>query len=201
MSLEEKIAMFANMAQADPDNELAHFSLGKLHFEAGNLEPSEKSLRRTLELNSQHTQAHRYLGEVLLGLGRKDEAAEVLADGIRLAHVRGEYMPRNQMTEILRKEGVDPPRLLEDEGESEAAAESDGFVCRRCLKPSTPLEEAPFSSDVGGQILASICQKCWAEWMAMSIKVINELRLNPATPEGSRVYDVQMKEFLGLADG
>ena len=208
MSLEDRIAMFANMAQADPENELAHFSLGKLRFEAGQLEPSESSLRRTLELNPQHTQAHRYLGEALLAQGKKEEAVRTLEDGVRLAHVRGEYMPRNTMMELLRKEGVEPPRLVEDEGkgegegesesESEAGTEGGGFTCRRCLRAASPLEDSPFSNDLGQKILESVCQDCWKEWMAMSIKVINELRLNPATPEGSRAYDDHMKEFLGL---
>ena len=60
------------------------------------------------------------------------------------------------------------------------------------------LDEAPFTSALGKRIHETICEDCWREWMAMSIKVINELRLNPATPEGSRIYDHHMSEFLGL---
>ena len=194
----DKIAMFETMADADPENELAHFSLGKLYFEAGRHEEAEKSLRRTLELNSQHSQAQRFLGETLLTTDRKDEALQILADGVRLAHVRGEYMPRNAMIELLKKAGAEPPRLVEDAEDDGETGESTDFVCRRCLKPGTPLDEAPFANELGEKIVESICQDCWKEWFAMSIKVINELRLNPATPEGSRAYDDHMKEFLGL---
>ncbi|MEM7232345.1 MAG: Fe(2+)-trafficking protein [Planctomycetota bacterium] len=193
-----KIAMFLNMAESDPENELAHFSLGKLYFEASEYDSAKASLRRTLELNSQHTQAHRFLGETLLALSERDEGLEVLTAGIRLGHVRGEYMPRNAMIDILKREGVEPPHLVEDDEEDEAAGVVGGFYCKRCMRNGTPLDKAPFSSELGQQVLESICQECWKEWMAMSVKVINELRLNLATPEGSRAYDQHMREFLGF---
>ena len=200
---ESRIAMFENMASSDPENELAHFTLGKLYFDAGRYSDAESSLRRTLEINAQHTQAHRFLGETLLKSGKAEEAHAILLDGVRLGHVRGEYMPRNQMIEILEREGVELPKLIEDDDEDdlegEGEGDSDTFTCRRCLKPGVALDSPPFSSDVGRQIHESICQDCWKEWMTMSVKVINEMRLNPATPEGSRAYDQHMSEFLGLS--
>jgi Fe-S cluster biosynthesis and repair protein YggX len=53
---------------------------------------------------------------------------------------------------------------------------------------------------LGSQVLERICEPCWREWIAMSIKVINEYRLNLASEQGSQIYDAHMKEFLGLAD-
>jgi Fe-S cluster biosynthesis and repair protein YggX len=197
MSGTDKIALFRNMADADPDNELAHFSLGKLYFDAGNIDDAVVSLRRTIAINSQHSMAHRLLGEALLRKGERNEAIRVLTDGVRLAHVRGEHMPRNAMIDILRREGVEPPKLIEDD-EPDAAEEEGQFLCKRCLRRGEPLDEAPFTNELGTRIRESICCDCWDQWMAMSIKVINEYRLNPATPEGSRIYDTHMIEFLGL---
>ena len=34
----------------------------------------------------------------------------------------------------------------------------------------------------------------------MSIKVINEYRLNLASEQGSQVFDAHMREFLGIHD-
>jgi Fe-S cluster biosynthesis and repair protein YggX len=34
--------------------------------------------------------------------------------------------------------------------------------------------------------------------MAMSIKVINEFRLNMATPEANDIYESNLREFLGV---
>ena len=53
-------------------------------------------------------------------------------------------------------------------------------------------------SELGAKIHENICTSCWSEWMAMSIKVINEFRLNLATPEANEIYDQQMREFLGV---
>lgn len=197
----ERLQVFTKMAEADPSNELAHFSLGKLHFESGDLAPAEKSLRRTLELSPQHAQAHRFLGDTLLKLGRKDEAVAILKAGVQLAHDRGEFQPRNQMQELLRQAGVEPPSpqaTAKPPVSSPGAA--TGFVCRRCGVANPQLTEPPFLNNTGRKIQAEICQSCWREWFAMSIKVINEYRLNLLSPEGNQVYETHMKEFLGLED-
>jgi Fe-S cluster biosynthesis and repair protein YggX len=124
-------------------------------------------------------------------LGRKEEAAKVLEDGMKLAHRRGEYTPRNQMRDLLASLGVEPPELV-------APAAPGEWRCARCLEPNPRLEEAPFSYELGQRIGEEICQRCWEEWMAMSVKVINEYRLNLASPEGSSIYDSCMHEFFGL---
>lgn len=199
---DDRLQVFTKMAEADPTNELAHFSLGKLHFEAGQLAQAEKSLRRTLELSPRHTQAHRYLGETLLALGRRDEGVEILKKGVLLAHERGEYQPRNQMQNALKNAGVEPP-LPQAAGPAAATAgapaeATGGFVCKRCGRPNARLEEPPFLNDLGNRIQETICHSCWREWFAMSIKVINEYRLNLLSPQGNQVYETHMKEFLGL---
>jgi Fe-S cluster biosynthesis and repair protein YggX len=74
------------------------------------------------------------------------------------------------------------------------------FVCRRCHKPNPRLEKPPFSNDLGRRIHETICRSCWKEWFAMSIRVINEYRLNLMSPESSAIYDEHMKQFLGLED-
>jgi Fe-S cluster biosynthesis and repair protein YggX len=195
---DDRLAVFEKMAQADPTNELAHFSLGRIRHERGEHEAAVASLSRVLELVAHHAQAHRLLGASLLALGRRQEAIDVLAAGVRAAHERGEFLPRNQMQEMLRQAGVEPPDLAGAAGPQGGEAETGAFRCRRCLEPNQPLEMAPFRSEIGRRIQATICQRCWREWMAMSIKVINEYRLNLATPEGNQVFEAHMKEFLGL---
>jgi len=197
MANEERLNVFRNMAEADPENELAHFSLGKIHLEMGSTAEAEKSLRRVLELNQRHSQAMRYLGEALLRGGKREEAVRILEKGIRIAHEKGEFHPRNEMQAILGKEGIEPP-MPQSAGREAPAQEPAGFVCRRCGKANPRLDEAPFPSETGKRIHEEICQTCWREWMAMSIKVINEYRLNFLSSEGNAIYDQHMREFLGL---
>jgi Fe-S cluster biosynthesis and repair protein YggX len=198
---EEQLEKWRNMVEGDPTDEMAHFKLGQTHFDYDDYGEAEKVLRKTLELSPQHTQAHRILGETLFKLGRQEEATQVLEKGIALAHERGQFHPRNQMQEALKKAGVDPPMPQDATGGQSAptTAETTGdFVCRRCGRANPRMEEPPFSSDTGQKIYDAICQPCWREWIAQSIKVINEYRLNLISPQGNEVYEQHLKEFLGL---
>lgn len=199
MSNQERLQRFRDMAAADPDNELAHFSLGKVYFEMRDLPNSEKSLRRTLELNPRHSVAHRILGQVLMETGHRDEAASLLKAGVLLAHQKGEFQPRNQMQDLLRAMGVEPPDPVKEDRARKGGAPGP-FTCQRCGQPNPPMEEAPFENALGARIKEKICQDCWREWIGMSIKVINEYRLNLASEQGAQVFDFHMKEFLGLSD-
>ena len=196
MENEDRIELFRNMAESDPENELAHFSLGKLYKEAGSFEEAEASLKRCLELNTDHSVARQFLGESLLELGRKAEAIELLEASILLAHERGEFMPRDAMCGLLRDYGIEPPNLTS--AEDTEAIEAGSFVCKRCRKARPGLDEPPFSGELGARVEKDICIDCWKEWMAMSIKVINEFHLNMATPEANEIYETNLREFLGL---
>jgi len=74
----------------------------------------------------------------------------------------------------------------------------DGFKCRRCEGPGSPLKQRPFKGPLGEQILASVCQSCWNEWVRMGTRVINELRLPMHDPRAQETYDQHMREFLLL---
>jgi Fe-S cluster biosynthesis and repair protein YggX/TolA-binding protein len=198
---EEQLTKWRNMVEGDPSDEMAHFKLGQTLFDFGDFSEAEDVLRKTLKLSPQHTQAHRVLGETLFKLGKKEEAAQILQDGIQLAHDRGQFHPRNQMQEALKKAGVAPPMPQDatDGQSAEAAAGATGdFVCRRCGRANPRMEEIPFTSEIGQKIYAAICQPCWREWIAQSIKVINEYRVNLGSPQGNQVYEQNMKEFLGI---
>jgi Fe-S cluster biosynthesis and repair protein YggX len=73
--------------------------------------------------------------------------------------------------------------------------------CTRCGKPHSPLDEPPFETDLGRRIQQSVCAPCWAAWMEYSVKLINEYRLNLFTEQGARIYDEELKTFLGIQEG
>lgn len=203
-SPEERLSVFKNMAEADPENELAHFSLGKAYTETGQWDHAEQALRRTLELSPGHSQAQRLLGEALIQLGQKDAAVSLLEKAIVAAHEKGEWKPRNEMQALLEGIGVEPPR---PGGDSEGADPTPAagpigegeIACQRCKRIGPQLEEAPFPTPIGQEVYERICVPCWREWMAVSIKVINEYRLNLMLPEAQAIYDSHLREFLGVA--
>src|SRR5213075_1704473 len=92
-----RIAQFRKMANDDPNNELGHFSLGRALLEDGQYADAAKSFRRVIALNPNLSKTYQLLGQALLQLGdaRRQEAMDTLTDGVRIAHSRGDLMPKN----------------------------------------------------------------------------------------------------------
>lgn len=196
--LQERIAQFRKMAGDDPDNELGHFRLGQLLMEDGQHEEAIKSLRRTLELSPQFSKVYQLLGTCLMRLGRNEEAIGVLQQGFQVADERGDNIPRDEISKLLVQLGQPAPQA-----KRAAAGPGGGFRCQRpgCVAGSQArqLPKPPMPDDMGKQIHEKICADCWDYWFRnLSIKVINEMRLDLSTEKGQEVYDQIMKETLGL---
>jgi tetratricopeptide (TPR) repeat protein len=198
--LEERIAQYQKMANDDPDNELAHHSLGKLLLEAGRPAEAVQSFRRSLELNPLFSKPYQLLADCLLQMGQRAEAVKVLREGFKVADERGDYQPRDAMAKKLVGLGESAPVSAKASG---PAGGDGGFRCQRpgCMWGSRArqLARPPFNDDLGQRIQQAVCADCWNEWLRnFSIKVINELRLDLSTEQGQAEYDRYMREFLGI---
>lgn len=199
MDLEQRIANFKNMTEADPENELGHFSLGKAYLDAEQHEAACGSFRRVIELQPGFSKAYQHLGESLKAAGNETEAVSALTKGYKVAAERGDIMPRDAMGQLLKELGHEPPQVEVEHVEPTAAELSgDAVQCCHCGKAGQKLAERPFKGELGEKVLAHVCEPCWREWMAMGTKVINELRLDFSNPQAGETYDAQMKEFLQL---
>jgi tetratricopeptide (TPR) repeat protein len=201
--LQDRIAQFRKMANDDPDNELGHYRLGQLLMEAGKYDEAAQSFRRTLELSPQFSKVYHLLAQSLLQLGRRDEALATLREGFQVADERGDNVPRDDMGRMLTQLGEVPP--ASKKAAATAGAAGDGFRCQRpgCFAGSRArkLPAPPIGVDraLGEKIMATVCADCWNDWLRnMSIKVINELRLDLSTERGADEYDRYMREYLGL---
>ncbi len=199
MDVEQRVANFKNMVDADPQNELGHFSLGKAYLDAQRLEEACASFRRVIDLQSGFSKAYQHLGEALKSLGRDGEAISALTEGYKVAAERGDIMPREAMATLLRELGAEPPEVETKTADVAAAGVGeDAVLCCHCGKAGPKLGERPFKGELGEKVLAQVCQPCWQEWIAMGTKVINELSLDFADPQAGQIYDSHMKEFLQL---
>lgn len=193
-----RIEQFRKMTEADPENELGHFSLGKALLEAGHCAPALASFARVVQINPTLSKVFQFQAQALLKLNRRDEAVAALQQGVKVADARGDLMPRNDMARMLKELGADVP-------ESAPAAavppsvEQDQVHCTRCGRVGAKLARPPFKGDFGQQIHQQICALCWKEAIAMGTKVINELRLPLADPQAQKVWDQHIREFLNLA--
>jgi tetratricopeptide (TPR) repeat protein len=198
--LHERIAQFRKMAHDDPDNELGHYRLGTLLMEAGEYAEAVQSFRRTLELSPQFSKVYQLLGDCLLRLGRREEAIQVLKEGFTVADLRGDTLPREEIAKLLRQAGEEPPTPRAAQA---AAPGTTGFRCQRpgCLAGpyARQLPAPPLDDELGRQIYEKVCADCWDYWFRnLSIKVINEMRLDLSTERGQEIYDQILRETLGL---
>ncbi|HJO04413.1 MAG TPA: Fe(2+)-trafficking protein [Acidobacteriota bacterium] len=59
----------------------------------------------------------------------------------------------------------------------------------------------PFRGDLRQQVQDNVCAVCWAAWLEMQIKVINELALNLGDARSHDLIEAHASDFLGLSDG
>jgi Fe-S cluster biosynthesis and repair protein YggX len=202
--LPDRIVQFRKMASDDPDNELGHFRLGQLLMEDGQLEEAVQSFRRTLELSPHFSKVYQLLGACLSKLNRQPEAIQVLREGFAIADARGDNIPRDEMVKLLVQMGEPAPVSQKPAASAAAAAPGTGFHCQRpgCTAGAHAhqLPKPPLNDELGQRIYASVCAECWEYWLRnMSIKVINEMRLDLSDERSAETYDQIMRETLGLS--
>ena len=197
--LDQRIAQFENMASADPDNEMAHFSLGSAYLQAGRPAEAAQSLSRCIELNPEMSKAYQLAGEAMIKAGWTDRAVETLNKGYEVAASKGDQMPKNGIVELLRDIGREPPQLSQEtEAKAKQLQESGAFVCGRTGRAGTQLSEPPMRGALGEWIRNNIAAETWRDWIGQGTKVINELRLDFSRDEDQLVYEQHMCEFLGI---
>jgi Fe-S cluster biosynthesis and repair protein YggX len=190
------------LANDDPDNELGHYRLGQLLMEAGQHEEAVRSFRRTLELSPQFSKVYQLLGASLTKLGRRDEAAQVLSEGFRIADERGDNVPRDEISRLLVALGEPAPTPTHRQ--PAAAPTAGSFRCQRpgCVAGGFghQLPRPPMNDELGRRIYDSVCAECWDYWLRnLSIKVINEMRLDLSEERHAETYDQIMRDTLGLS--
>lgn len=75
--------------------------------------------------------------------------------------------------------------------------------CIKCNEEKPGLAAPPFRAgtklgELGAEIQQKICGACYKDWIAMSVKLVNELRLDTTDPRGQELWLKQMKVFLNL---
>ena len=114
-------------------------------------------------------------------------------------------MPANEMKGMLSDMGasIEPEYLLEATESLEVPEDDrepmEGEIrCHRSKRVGKMMTFNPFGDAIGDFIESNITQESWEEWMELSIKIINELRLDLGEPKGQQTYDEHMKDFLNL---
>mgnify|MGYP002630104875 CR=1 FL=1 len=204
MNQDDRIDQFRKMAKANPDDDLAHYALGQALLDADRHAEAVNVLRHVLKLNDGYSRAYVLLGQAQHATGDEEGAIETWQRGYGAAMNRGDLMPANELKGLLKGAGsapstdvfigVDEPAHADDGREP-----GEGEVrCVRSRRIGQRMSFQPFEDEAGAYIVEHICQESWEAWMEMSIKVINELRLDLGDAAGQRAYDEHMRDFLNL---
>lgn len=204
MDINQRIAQFENMVQADPDNDMAHYSLANAYAQGERWADAARSYLACIDKNAAMSKAYQLAGDALMKAGDNARAAEVLTKGYTAAASRGDRMPQKAMGELLVKLGAPMPEVAAAGGAKEGAAGSSGggggsgMIDPVTGRAGTKLARPPFKGPVGQWIFENITRETFDAWIAQGTKVINELRLDLSRDEDAAQYDQHMREFLGI---
>ena len=202
MDLDTRINQFRSLIETDPDNDMAHFSLGNALLQAERHQEAAESFVRCTEINKGMTKAFQLAGRAYIDAGNQDQAKEVLTWGYIEAVTRGDMLPKNAIEEMLNEIGADIPEVVQKGEQSEPATAGSGgdFRCTKTGQMGHKLPRPPFKNAIGQWIQDSISNETFNEWIAMGTKVINELRLDLSRDDHDAAYDYAMRLYIGLND-
>jgi Fe-S cluster biosynthesis and repair protein YggX len=199
MDMQQRIAQFENMVQADPDNDMAHFSLGGAYAAVNRFLEAAESYKRCIARNKDMSKAYQLAGDAFIKAGEMDDAAQILTEGFKVAASKGDRLPQKAMGDLLKQIGKPVPDIKVPLGGGKAAPPGS-FTCGRTGRQGTKMTRPPFKGPVGEWIAQNISKETFDDWIGQGTKVINELRLDLSRDEDEATYDAHMREFLGIDD-
>lgn len=199
VDLDTRINQFQSLIESDPDNDMAHFSLGNALLQAERHEEAAASFVRCTEINPGMTKGYELAGRALIDAGNADQAREVLTKGYIEAVTRGDMLPKKAIEGMLKEIDAPIPDVVQTPTESEDAEDGD-FRCSKTGKMGHQMARPPFRNEMGNWIYEHISKETFDEWIMMGTKIINELRLDLSRDEHDAAYEYAMRLYLGLTD-
>ncbi len=99
---QERIEMFKEVIEIDPDDPLATFGMGAAYMQLQQYEEAVPYLQRATEVQKDYSAAFLNLGKCYEFLGRTGEASVTFKKGIDAANRKGDLMPMREMERRLK---------------------------------------------------------------------------------------------------
>lgn len=104
--MEERVGMFKQVLEIDPQDQVANFGLGSIYLETGRYEEGLEPLKTVIEAHRDYSAAYLLLGKTWEKLSNREEAIETYKQGIAAASKKGDLMPlkdmQNRMNQLLQ---------------------------------------------------------------------------------------------------
>jgi tetratricopeptide (TPR) repeat protein len=98
----ERIDMFHEVLEIDPDDSVATFGLGKAYMQLSNYADAVPHLKKASEVQKDYSAAYLELGKCFEFLGQIEEAIGAYRQGIEAANRKGDLMPMREMERRLK---------------------------------------------------------------------------------------------------
>jgi len=199
-----RITQFKSLIESDPNNDMAHFSLGNAYLQADQNKEAAAAFIRCTEINKGMTKAFQLAGRALIDINENDQATEILTWGYIESVTRGDMLPKEAIESMLKEINAPIPEVIQKGDNSDSTGSNIGaggdFRCTKSGLMGHKLPRPPFKNGMGQWIQDSISKETFDEWIAMGTKIINELRLDLSRDDHDDAYDYAMRLFLGLTD-
>ena len=118
IEMEERVGMFKQVLEIDPQDQVANFGLGSIYLETGRYEEGLEPLKTVIEAHRDYSAAYLLLGKTWEKLSNREEAIETYKQGIAAASKKGDLMPlkdmQNRMNQLLQS-SPDPLKTPKDQ--------------------------------------------------------------------------------------
>ncbi len=101
--IERREQMFLQVLEIDEADTLANYGMGDVCFKRKEWDKANSYLKKVLLADPQYSVAFLLLGKTLIQSNKKEEAKEVLSQGVMVASNQGDLMPANEMQQLLNK--------------------------------------------------------------------------------------------------
>ncbi|MEM1167245.1 MAG: Fe(2+)-trafficking protein [Planctomycetota bacterium] len=204
---DDKIVRFRKLVEMDPDDATSHFTLGTALAEAGEHTEAAESFLNAIAINKDFSKAFQLAGRSLIASGDTDRAIRVLERGHEAAARQGDLMPKKAIEGMLHDLGkpvADPQIEVAAPGHAPKSIGGGGhaaFIDRKTGQPGTRMDRPPFRGKLGEWIHQHVSREQWNVWLGQGTKIINELRLDLSSEEGSTIYDLGMLLYFNIDAG
>lgn len=99
----ERIGMFKEVLELDPEDALATFGMGSAYMQLNDYESAVPYLQKATQLQQDYSAAFLNLGKCLEFLGQAGEARRAFRAGIEAATRKGDFMPMREMERRLKQ--------------------------------------------------------------------------------------------------
>jgi len=199
-----RITQFKSLIESDPNNDMAHFSLGNAYLQADQNKEAAASFIRCTEINKGMTKAFQLAGRALIDINENDQATEILTWGYIESVTRGDMLPKEAIESMLKEINAPIPEVVQKDDNSDSTDSNFGgggdFRCSKTGHMGHKLPRPPFKNGMGQWIQDNISKESFNEWIGMGTKIINELRLDLSRDDHDAAYDYAMRLYLGLTD-